>query len=166
MIAHLRLARGSSRSVLLFALGAALASCTGGCAKNNADSPTGGWGLSLRMNEPKANQSIYYELERNGRLMYVAGQRAKDAGPDEATPTWVGVLTPTEAAPITAHLESDRHPANSAKDERGIAYRATLRPPGGWSTDVDSGPTPFLDRLRALLDSVQRARRTKEFDPR
>lgn len=151
---------------MLIALGAAVALCMGGCAKGTDDSPTGGWGLSLRMSEPRTNQFIYYELERNGRLLYVAGQRAKDAGPDEPTPTWVGTLTRQEAGPIAAHLESDHHPASRAKDERGPAYRVTLRPPGGWSTDVDSGPTPFLERLRALLDSVQRSRRTKEFDPR
>ena len=140
----------------------ALAALGGGCAHDTANSPTGGWGLSLRMTETKGNKYLYYELERTGRLVYIAGARAKNADANAADPTWEGSLTRDEAAPIVAHLESDRKPVTTAAAEGGVVYNATLRAPGAWSTDATSGPAPFFERLRTLLDSVQRARRAKE----
>ncbi len=139
--------------------------CLGGCASKPAATPTGGWALSLRVSQSEANRYLYYELERGGKLLYVAGERAKLAEPTEERPTWAGVLSATEAAPIVAHLESDRTPRDAEKTPRGTNYRATLRPPSGWNTDIDSGPTPFLERLLALLNEAQRARRADVFDP-
>ncbi|MFN0012817.1 MAG: hypothetical protein ACKVS8_14380 [Phycisphaerales bacterium] len=147
------------------ALGAGLGGGAGGCATNPTDTPTRGWALSLRVSQSEGNRYLYYELERGGKLMYVAGERAKLADPSESTPTWSGVLTAAEAAPIAAHLESDREPTDAEKSPGGTNYRATLRPPTGWNTDIDSGPTPFLDRLLALLNEAQRARRPGVFDP-
>ncbi len=153
------MAKGNTSAVVGAAAMVLAAHVLGGCADRAANSPTQGWGLSLRLSQPRTNKYVAYELERTGKLIYTAGERAKSTDLSEADATWAGVLTREEAAGIVAHLAAEAEPKSAPKGEGGPVYRVMLRRPEGWPDDLDSGPTPFLERLVELLNTAQRARR-------
>lgn len=164
--------RGALGSSALFAavvltLGAALA--LPGCAADpraTSDSPTRGWTLRLSIAEQRVNRYVVYDLQSDGTLVYLAGdQTAVTGGVLDSKPTWTGRLSSDEAGPIVAHLENTPSPQAGPRGEGEGAYRVVIRPPGGWSREVEGGASTFLMTLRAQLESVVKRRRASEFDP-
>ncbi len=138
----------------------------GGCA--SADTPTRGWSLDGQLLDGATNRALRFELRPTGQLSYYAGFSAVPGG-GAVVPTWSGPCTSDELSPIIdllSQYDFAASPAQADPATRGVRYRLTAKPPGEWARSVDSGPTPELNRLFALLDQLQRRKRPDAFMPR
>lgn len=129
-----------------------------GCATHHG--PTRGWSATVRREHPAARQFAYFELQRDGTLIYVAGQAAAAGDPSLMRPTWRGVLDATEASALADLLDGwDAAERTERPADGGLVYRLRAQRSGELLRTMDTGPSPFADALFAAMNAAQRARR-------
>lgn len=143
-----------SRLTLLLSLAGALS----GCAASDTG-PTRGWSAEVRRAHPATRQFTYFELRRDGELIYIAGLGATSSDIASARPTWRGRLTAAEAAGLADVLDGWSAAAPTSPEPDGLVYRLRARRAGELARTMETGPSDFADRLYAALDRAQRTRR-------
>lgn len=144
--------------VLLLFAAATLGACAGA-------SPTRGWSLTMRINQPSTNKLVAYELRTDGTLLYAAGLRAGASEIGDGDATWQARLSAEELAPAIALLDANPSPAKAPAGPTDDNYRIAVRPPGRFPRTFFSGPTPFLSALHAELRRLQTERRPELTEP-
>ncbi len=138
-----------------------------GCA--GGGSPSGGWDLTLRVSQPEGNKLVYYNLARDGRLVYVAGLQAGRTEIDHARPTWSGNFNAEELSALITLVEANQDPT-TVKPEAGVVNYKVVMTRGGnmFAKRYVSGPTAFFSEMERQFKRLQQSRRGGEldFDPR
>lgn len=141
--------------------------CGVGCAA--ADSPSRGWDLTLRVSQPEGNKLVYYNLARDGRLVYVAGLQAGRTEIDHARPTWAGNFSGEELAELITLVEANQEPSTVKPEAGAVNYKVVMTRGGNlFARRYVSGPTAFFSEMERQFKRLQQSRRGGEldFDPR